>query len=234
MLVTQLKSRTLSEIWYALLLNAIEHGRIYKVSHGPNQGRKRLELDMVHLQIVKPAEEFDAFIERQIIGPEYLNEYIEMIKTRGKNRGDFWDRHFDNRLVSPLVLTKQNLDWSIDLTPLGLLIQMYKLHGFKTNRACISMANAQDIAVNPSPCFRVLDTKVLDDKLNFIIYVRSWDVLQEMPEDLAILEKIKQYVASEISAQNGELIVSAKGVHIYEQNWKKVEELTGKQMESKL
>ncbi len=66
---------------------------------------------------------------------------------------------------------------------------------------------------------RAIDTRIRDDKLNFIVYFRSWDLWAGFPSNLAALQLLKEYMASEIGVNDGELIASSKGLHLYDYAW---------------
>ena len=46
-------------------------------------------------------------------------------------------------------------------------------------------------------------------------YFRSWDLFGGFPANLAAIELMKQYCAEQIGVENGEIIASSKGLHIY-------------------
>jgi|AntAceMinimDraft_10_1070366.scaffolds.fasta_scaffold62562_2 thymidylate synthase len=68
-------------------------------------------------------------------------------------------------------------------------------------------------------------------ELHFYPYFRSWDLWGGFPANLAAIELMKQYVALEIGVENGEMIASSKGLHIYNYVWKLAEIIRGKTIE---
>jgi len=69
------------------------------------------------------------------------------------------------------------------------------------------------------PCLRGIDTRIRDNRLNFIIYFRSWDLWAGFPSNLAAIQLLKEYMAGEIGVGDGELIALSKGLHLYEYAW---------------
>jgi len=69
------------------------------------------------------------------------------------------------------------------------------------------------------PCLRGIDTRIKNNKLDFYIYFRSWDLWAGFPSNLAGIQLLKEYMASEIGVEDGEMVVSSKGLHIYEYCW---------------
>jgi len=93
---------------------------------------------------------------------------------------------------------------------------MYKNDGHGTNQACMEVAMPSDVDLKDPPCLRLIDTRVRDDKLHFIVYVRSWDLWSGFPANLGAIQLLKEYMAGEIGVGDGEIIASSKGLHLYD------------------
>jgi thymidylate synthase len=65
----------------------------------------------------------------------------------------------------------------------------------------------------------MIDTRVLDGRLNFIVYFRSWDLWAGFPSNLAAIQLLKEYMAGEIGVEDGEILAMSKGLHLYEYAW---------------
>jgi thymidylate synthase len=96
---------------------------------------------------------------------------------------------------------------------------MYKRHGYNTNQGFMSVGSRESIKLSDPPCLRGIDTRVLDGKLNFVVYFRSWDLWAGFPSNLAAIQLLKEYMASEIGVEDGELIALSKGLHLYDYTW---------------
>lgn len=83
----------------------------------------------------------------------------------------------------------------------------------------------QDIDNPEPPCLTVLDTEISNNKLNFILYWRSWDAYGGFPANLSGLQLLKEYMAEEIGVEPGETIAFAKNIHIYERTFELAEKL---------
>lgn len=105
------------------------------------------------------------------------------------------------------------------------VIDMYKKDGFNTNQACIAICDADSIKLSDPPCLRQIDTRVryAEDgktpKLHFYVYFRSWDLWGGFPTNLGGLQRMKEFMAGEIGAEDGDLIAMSKGLHLYEYAW---------------
>lgn len=81
----------------------------------------------------------------------------------------------------------------------------------------------QDMDIKHPPCLTVLDTEIFDDKLQFIVYFRSWDAYGGFPANVAGLQLLKEYMADEIGVEPGKTLAFAKNIHLYERQLKFVE-----------
>jgi thymidylate synthase len=99
------------------------------------------------------------------------------------------------------------------------VIKMYKKDGYNTNQAFMAVGDKRSIDLPDPPCLRMIDTRIRDNKLNFVVYFRSWDLWAGFPSNLAAIQLLKEYMASEIGVGDGELIASSKGLHLYDYAW---------------
>ncbi len=83
----------------------------------------------------------------------------------------------------------------------------------------MAVGDAQSIYLSDPPCLRGIDTRIRDNRLSFIVYFRSWDLWAGFPSNLAAIQLLKEYMSSEIGVDDGELIASSKGLHLYEYAW---------------
>jgi thymidylate synthase len=102
------------------------------------------------------------------------------------------------------------------LNQVELLIWTYKNKGYRNNQMVLQVAQPTDMLLQDPPCLRHIDTRIQDGKLHFFPYFRSWSLWGGLPANLAAIELMKQYVAAEIGVENGEIIASSKGLHLYD------------------
>jgi thymidylate synthase len=98
------------------------------------------------------------------------------------------------------------------------VITRYKL-GFDTNQLCMAIGDEKSIYLKDPPCLRLVDTRIQDNKLNFILYFRSWDLWGGFPTNLGGLQMLKEYMAKEIGVGDGSIVAFSKGLHLYEHCW---------------
>ncbi len=81
------------------------------------------------------------------------------------------------------------------------------------------------------PCLSVIDTEILDGKSHLTCYFRSWDAYAGLPANIAGIQLFNEAFVSEINRRGntklktGKLIFHSKNCHIYERQFKLVEEL---------
>jgi len=81
------------------------------------------------------------------------------------------------------------------------------------------------------PCLSLIDTEICDGRLHLTCYFRSWDAYAGLPANIAGIQIFNEALVSEINRrgnlgiETGKLIFHSKNCHIYERQFKIVEEL---------
>jgi len=81
------------------------------------------------------------------------------------------------------------------------------------------------------PCLSLIDTEIYNNQLHLTCYFRSWDAYAGLPANIAGIQIFNEALASEINRRGnldiktGKLIFHSKNCHIYERQFKIVEEL---------
>jgi thymidylate synthase len=105
------------------------------------------------------------------------------------------------------------------LNQIEAVIWIYKNRGARNNQMVLQVAEPCDLLLQDPPCLRQIDTRLQDGKLNFLVYFRSWDLWNGFPANLAAIQLMKEYIASSIGVEDGEIIATSKGLHIYDHCW---------------
>jgi len=105
------------------------------------------------------------------------------------------------------------------LNQIELVIWIYKNKGVRNNQMVLQVAEPCDLLLQDPPCLRHIDTRLQDGKLNFLVYFRSWDLWNGFPANLAAIQIMKEYMSSSIGVEDGEIIATSKGLHIYDHCW---------------
>jgi len=202
-----IEARDLPDAWYQCVNRVLEVGKEYVIDRGSYQGQKRLEFDYITIHIKYPGTRpLLPDIPPQLGIPSpvqegYLEEYLPYLMTSNRQPGE--DYTYGERLEYQI---KE-------------VIKMYKKDGYRTNQACMSVSMPSDIDLIDPPCLRSIDTRISGNKLHFVIYFRSWDLWSGLPANLGSIQLLKEYMAGEIGVEDGEMIASSKGLHLYDYIW---------------
>ncbi|MFC2024932.1 thymidylate synthase [Chloroflexota bacterium] len=205
MKISVIDARDLSEAWFLCLGKTLTEGREYKIERGSYAGQHRKELDFVVVHIRYPGTRpLTPDVPQGVPPPtsmEYIESYLPYLMTAHKAEGE--------QYTYGQYLEKQ----------IAEVIRMYKEDGYNTNQAFMAVGDSQSILLSDPPCLRAIDTRILDNKLNFVVYFRSWDLWAGFPSNLAAIQLLKEYMASEIGIGDGEIIATSKGMHLYQYAW---------------
>jgi thymidylate synthase len=203
--ISVIEARDLAEAWFLCLRRTLTEGYEYKIDRGSYAGQQRKELDYVVVRVKNPASRPIIPSTPQGVPPptsmEYIEDYLPYLMTAHRRQGE--------QYTYGQYLERQ----------IPKVIEMYKKDGHNTNQAFMAVGDAESIDLADPPCLRAIDTRIRDNKLHFFVYFRSWDLWAGFPSNLAAIQLLKEYMASEIGVDDGELIASSKGLHLYEYAW---------------
>jgi thymidylate synthase len=203
--ITQIEARDLAEAWFLCLRKTLAEGYDYKIDRGSYAGQRRKELDFVAVQIMNPATRPLIPTTPQGVPPptsmEYIEEYLPYLMTAHRRKGEqyTYGQYLEEQIPK--------------------VIEMYKNDGYDTNQAFMAVGGKESITLDDPPCLRAIDTRIRDNKLKFVVYFRSWDLWAGFPSNLAAIQLLKEYMASEIGVDDGEILALSKGLHLYEYSW---------------
>ena len=205
MLITEVAARDLSEAWFLCLRKVLTTGYEYTIDRGSYAGQKRKELDFVVVHIKYPgARPLVPDVPQGVPAPttvKYIDDYLPYLMTSRVGEGE--------QYTYGQYLERQ----------ISEVIQMYRRDGYNTNQAYMAVGDADSIKLTDPPCLRGIDTRIRYGKLHFILYFRSWDLWAGFPSNLAGVQLLKEYMASEIGVEDGEIIATSKGLHLYQYSW---------------
>jgi thymidylate synthase len=203
--ITQIEARDLSEAWFLCIRHTLTEGHDYKIDRGSYKGQRRKELDFVAVQIMNPGTRPLVPTTPQGVPPptsmEYIEEYLPYLMTAHRREGEqyTYGQYLEEQIPK--------------------VIEMYKNDGYDTNQAFMAVGGKESITLDDPPCLRAIDTRIRDNKLKFVVYFRSWDLWAGFPSNLAAIQLLKEYMASEIGVEDGEILALSKGLHLYEYSW---------------
>ncbi len=203
--ITLIEARDLSEAWFLCLRKTLTEGYDYLIDRGSYEGQRRKELDYVTVKVNFPGTRpLVPDVPPGIPPPssmEYVESYLPYLMTSHKKEGE---QYTYGQYLEPQIAE---------------VIRMYREDGLNTNQAFMAVGDVASLNLTDPPCLRAIDTRVRYDKLHFMLYFRSWDLWAGFPSNLAAIQLLKEYMASEIGVGDGELIASSKGLHLYQYCW---------------
>jgi thymidylate synthase len=261
MVPLHINATTLPDAWFQTIYRCVESGRDFVIDKGSYEGEKRLEFDYITVHIKMPGAKPllpqlpEMYSLPNPVADDYLDDYLPYLMTGQHKAGESYTYgqrmcrypvpeefcEYSNKsnqdiLVqdeevwnNPRIIIRENN--KLYLNQIELLIWTYKNKGFRNNQMVLQVAHPTDMLLKDPPCLRSIDTRIQDGKLNFIIYFRSWDLWGGFPANLAGIQLMKEYIASEIGVEDGQIIASSKGLHLYHYVWELAECLRGKTIE---
>lgn len=203
--ILRIDARDLSEAWFLCLRKTLTDGYEYKIDRGSYAGQRRKELEMAVVQVSYPGTRPLIPDVPQGVPPpstmEYVLSYLPYLMTAHQKEGE--------QYTYGQYLEKQ----------IAEVIKMYREDGYNTNQAFMAVGDSQSIYLADPPCLRMIDTRVREGRLSFVVYFRSWDLWAGFPSNLAAIQLLKEYIAGEIGVEDGELVAMSKGLHLYEYAW---------------
>jgi thymidylate synthase len=229
----------IDDAWFQTLSAILDKGHVYTITKGSYEGQRRLEFDYAVIRIKKPSHQIIPIIPEGMNIPaptdmDYVQGYLSYLLTGQKTETE--DYTYGERLVDPKVKVKSEVnnktminDMPLEVNQVEEVIKLYKTKGHGTNQATMEIGMPSDIKLIDPPCLRIIDTRIRYGKLHFMLYFRSWDLWGGFPSNLGGLQLVKQYMADEIGVEDGEIIASSKGLHLYEYSWELAKLRTKKQ-----
>ncbi len=241
-----IKARDLGDAWFQTLFKMLEEGSVFKIDRGSYAGQKRLEFDFIAMQIEYPGTRpllpqiESHFSIPNPVADDYLDDYLPYLMTGELKEGESYT--YGQRLCRyPVPASARYVLGNVDiyikeiselfklgilfedeefgctcLNQIDLLIWTYKNKGYRNNQMVLQVAHPTDMLLQDPPCLRQIDTRIQDGKLNFYPYFRSWDLWGGFPANLGAIQLLKEYISAEIEVEDGEIIASSKGLHIYD------------------
>lgn len=216
-----IEARDLPDAWFQCIYKIFDEEGVheYLVDRGSFEGHKRREFDLVMVHIKYPETRPiipDIPSELGIPAPtsmEYVEEYLQYLLTDRKAENEIYT--YGERLTNPKV-TIGGKEIALDVNPVMEVIEIYKQGKEGTNQAIMEVGMPQDIRLEDPPCLRLIDTRLMDGKLHFVVYFRSWDLWAGFPSNLAAIQLLKEYMCHEIGVEGGTTTAISKGLHLYE------------------
>jgi thymidylate synthase len=211
----------LPEAWYQALSHIWNEGDIFKVNYGSETtDTKKLNLT---IEIEHPEN-------RPLVGDKapcdikYVQGYaLEYLWCSERQEGETYT--YGSRLREPVNQVEEAIKRYIEEQQDRQVTMVIRLP------EDISKYRPGSKERHEPPCLSIIDTEILEGKMNLTCYFRSWDAYAGLPANIAGLQMFNEAFVSEINSrgnlevETGKLIFHSKNCHIYQRQYKLVEEL---------
>lgn len=204
-----IEATTLNDAWFQLVWNIYDYGRREVVERGSYEGDTRLEFDWVVCHIKYPS-----------VRPLAI-QMPEGSSVPPPNDEETIGKYFFDYLLAEDKQPDEDYTYGERIfTQIEPIVETYRKHGYRNNQMIITIGQPSDLMLVDPPCLRHIDTRIQKEKdgkyyLHFYPYFRSNDLWNGWPTNLAGIQLLKELMASWIGVEDGEIIYSSKGLHIY-------------------
>ncbi len=216
-----IEARDLPDAWFQCIYKIFEESGVheYEVERGSFEGTRRKEFDLAVVNIKYPGTRPlipDIPVELGVPQPtsmEYVEDYLQYLMTDRKKENEVYT--YGERLTNPKALINGS-EIAFGVNPVQEVIEMYRKKKLGTNQAIMEIGMPPDILLDDPPCLRLIDTRIADNRLHFVLYFRSWDLWAGFPSNLAAIQLLKEYMCQEIGVEDGTIAAVSKGLHLYD------------------
>ncbi|KXA89321.1 hypothetical protein AKJ40_02585 [candidate division MSBL1 archaeon SCGC-AAA259M10] len=200
----KIKARNLPEVWFKANKEILENGVEYKVGRGSEETlTKKIA---VALEITHP-EERPLVDDKAPVSD--LNRYtLENLFIKDEQSYDYT---YGSRLRK-------------DYDQIERVIEKFKEEP-KDRQNIMVTRRPEDLDIENPPCLTVVDLEILENKLINYSYWRSWDAYAGLPSNLGGMQLLMEFMAKEIGVGTGKMVAFSKNLHLYERQFKFVEDL---------
>lgn len=202
--ITQINALSIPEAWWMCMNKVLHYGREYVIQRGSFAGKRRKEFELAVINIEYPyMQPLVPSVPEGVPAPttmEYVYDYLPYLMSDAKASNEEYTYGW--------YLASQILD----------VTQMLK-ESPQTNQAYMTVGDPGTLLMEDPPCLRGIQCRVMDGKLHFVVYFRSWDLWAGFPSNLAALQLMKADMANDIGVSDGSLTAVSPGLHLYEHSW---------------
>lgn len=230
---TIITAKTLPDAWFQLVYTLLtqESGvHHYTIDKGSYVGQKRYEFDYAMFAIeypgtrplipdIPPGLNIPAPVESMEYIESYFTHYLmnTELEENETYRYSTWIAPGVERVIAQLKGAPGNNQATISIG--GWAPEYPDMLVESAVASCVDTDNYIDPGTGQRDpaCLRLVDFRLdQQNKLHMILYFRSWDLWGGLPANLAGLQLLKEYVAQELGADDGTMIASSKGLHLYD------------------
>jgi thymidylate synthase len=215
---TKISAFDCPDAWYKTLDAIWNEGDAFEVSYGSERANTR-KLN-VSMEIAKP-ENRPIVDEKAPCDIKYVQWYALKYLWAGIIEDETYT--YGSRLRQPIDQIKEAIARYI-AEPADRQITL----AIRLPKDILKLVNDQK---HEPPCLSLIDTEVLEGRMHLTCYFRSWDAYAGLPANIAGIQLFNEAFVREINKcgafnlKTGKLIFHSKNCHIYERQFKIVEDL---------
>jgi thymidylate synthase len=140
---------------------------------------------------------------------DYVEEYLQYLMTDKKAPNELYTYGESSR--NPKVFV-DGRECACGVNPVEEVIDIYRKGNFGTNQGDHGDRHAfRHHPTRTLPCLRLIDTRVTDGKLHFVLLFSQLGPLGRFSSNLAAIQLLKEYMCQEIGVEDGTITPSARG-----------------------
>jgi thymidylate synthase len=212
------------DAWFKTLNQIWKNGDPFRVGYGSEATEtKKLNLS---LEITNP-ENRPLVAEKAPCDMKYVQWYALTYLWCGEKQDETYT--YGSRLREPVDQIEEAIDRYVQELKDRQVTMVIRL----PEDICKMRAGGKER--HEPPCLSLIDTEVLEGRMNLTCYFRSWDAYAGLPANIAGLQLFNEAFVSEINnrgkleLETGKLVFHSKNCHIYQRQYKLVEELLSPQ-----
>lgn len=225
----RIEGTTIDDAWRNAITACFKYGVDYEVKGGSYIGQIRRQFEDVIVKISMPWIRPLAVIPPSPFPPPTSEEKIELYFTKYLMSGkvEINEDYTYGSYITGIPSEEHNTSKRALKPAVDIAIDILNQTEGNTNQACISIGGLEAIVMADPPCLRVVDFKIVNERLCLNVFFRSWDLFAGFPENLGGLQMVKEYVLSNLTfpAKDGPIIAYSSGLHLYSQYWDIVKEM---------
>lgn len=194
--------RTVSDAWFALLAEVVDHGYRQDIARGSFAKESfRLQLNFAACTIGRPLADYVPQVPDGVAPPttaEYVENYFYDYILGAHEPSVNEQYTYASRIGSQLELVMDMLRDTPD-----------------TNQASIIVGHPLDVVMDDPACLRAIDFKHVAGALEITTFWRSHDLWAGFPSNLGAMAMLQAMVAEYAGMEPGAMHYASSGLHLY-------------------
>ncbi len=220
-------ARQLDELWFNCLDGVLESGYNYNVEHGSFEKDTRIEFDFPILYVEKPeTRPLAPCVEGMgVTAPTSevdIQKYYEGYCSTPV-KAEHEDYSYARRIADPHIPIEFDMTQLSKIpriakeipTGINQLESALEKLGRGEKNVVLEIGRSNDLFLESPPCARIYCLKEKNGALHGIIYFRSWDLYNGLPQNLGGFQLMREDLAQAVGLKPGKFLCRSKGLHVY-------------------